>query len=308
MISEYALEPEVLSKPDAIRYFLERFGVDKGRLIADYPKRWASAVYKMWASSLKDVERRRFEVLLQSLDQKVLKGGSDSRLYDKSLDWLLNAEKVQDLNKEPFAAIVASKNPRSHSSVLVADDITDNTPRWRVKDQIVVDRKTSSLARAALPLIMISKEILLIDPYFDPCQATFKNTLRAMIEGLGRRRTRPARIELHCYIHERSGVRFWEDCCTELPNSIPSGLTVSVIRWKVKEGGDRFHRRYVLTERGGLAFEGGLDRGKVGQTTDIYLLKEHLRFRRWKDYQENSEAFEQDTAGPIKIAGTRRFR
>lgn len=306
MIGEYALEPEVLSKPENIRYFLEQFGVHKGRLIADYPKRWSSVVYKMWAGSLKDVERRRFQVLLESISEKVLERASTTRSYNTSLDWLLNAESVQNAGKDPFASIVATENPRSHSAVLIADEITEQTPSWRVKRQVVVKRETSELAKVALPLILISKEILLIEPYFDPCDSKFQSSLRAMIERLGRRPTRPSRIELHCCVHDRSSVRFWEDCRTDLPSLIPSGLSLAVMRWKLKAGGERFHRRYVLTERGGIAFEGGLDRGKAGQTTDIYLLEADVRTRRWKEYQTDSTAFELDTDGPITITGTRK--
>ena len=54
MIKEFALEPDVLADPGNIRYFLEQFDIHKGRLIAEYPKRWASEVHRIAASKLTD--------------------------------------------------------------------------------------------------------------------------------------------------------------------------------------------------------------------------------------------------------------
>lgn len=305
MIFEFALEPEVLSKPESIRYFLEQFDVHKGRLIAEFPKHWSSLVYKMWARQLKPVERKRYGILLESLSDKILASDAD-RPY-VSADWLENAESVQDSNRNPFRAIVAATNPRSHSAVLVADDVDEATPLWHVKRQDKIERKPAEFARVATPLIQISKHILLIDPYFDPCNPTFQSSLRAMLTPLAKRSSTPARIELHCVIHSRSSATFWSDCKTDLPGLIPTGIMVSVIRWTLTPGGERFHRRYVLTERGGLAFEGGLDRGADGQTTDVYILEAALRTERWKEYQSDSTSFARDADGPVKIVGTRRM-
>lgn len=305
MIFEFALEPEVLSKPEGIRYFLEQFDVHKGRLIADFPKHWSRVVYKMWAAQLKSVERMRYSLLLESLSDKVLVGETE-RPY-VSADWLTNAEAVQDSNRQPFRAIVSTTNPRSHSAVLVADEVNEAIPLWHVKRQDKIERKPAEFARVASPLILISKHILLIDPYFDPCNSTFQSSLRTMLAPLTRRNSTPARIELHCVVHPHSSGAFWADCRTDLPAHIPTGLKLAVIRWKSTPGGERFHRRYVLTEKGGLAFEGGLDRGADGQTTDVYNLEAALRAERWKEYQVDSTSFARDSDGPVEIVGTRRM-
>jgi len=126
-----------------------------------------------------------------------------------------------------------------------------------------------------------------------------------MLAPLTKRKSTPARIELHCMIHTHSSVNFWGDCKSDLPGVIPAGIKLSVIRWKVTTGGERFHRRYILTEKGGLAFEGGLDRGADGQTTDVYNLEADLRAERWKEYQVDSTSYARDSAGPLEIIGTR---
>jgi len=297
MIYEYALEPEVLSKPENIRYFLEQFDIHKGRLIADFPRHWTREVYRLCAAKLKNVERRRFQQLLEALSGKVLE--RDTPRPYVGLSWLQNAESIQNAGHDAFHAIVATENPRSHAAVLIADDVNENLPLWHVARQKKVPRHPRDLAMVAAPLIQISKQILLIDPYFDPCDPTYQASIKTMMAPLARRRTTPARVELHCALHRTSSPSFWSDCRSDLPGVIPDGLKVSVIRWNVVEDKERFHRRYILTERGGVAFEGGLDKGKEGQTTDVYILEAELRAERWEEYQETSTAYARDPLVPV---------
>jgi len=77
-----------------------------------------------------------------------------------------------------------------------------------------------------------------------------------------------------------------------LPVKLPAGVQIDFFVWREREGGDRYHRRYVLTERGGIYVEGGLDRGNEGHTTDIGLLAENVFVQRWKEYQRETAAFD----------------
>jgi hypothetical protein len=57
----------------------------------------------------------------------------------------------------------------------------------------------------------------------------------------------------------------------------------------------------VLTERGGIRFDVGLDRGEPGQTTDVSLLNDDLHQKRWSDFQSVSAAF--DKVDDFEIVG-----
>ena len=304
MIHEYALEPTVLDNVADLRYFLENFGVHTGRLIADYPKRWERLVFKIAAQNLKPIERKRFSAKLEQLTHLLLEP-NERRSFDGTKSWLENAELVQK-SAEPFKAIIARENPRNDTDVLVADDLTPETELWKVPRQTKIPRTVNAIVQAAAPLLQISRQILFVEPYFDPCAAANQNVLRGMLRSAQNRTGEIHRIEIHCTQHSKSGVRFWEDCESDLPSYIPAEWEIEVFRWQVAEGTDRFHRRYVLTERGGIAFEGGLDSGRQGQTTDIFLLEESLRKKRWADYQRESNVYQLDADGPKTIKGTMR--
>jgi hypothetical protein len=305
MIREIALDPQVLSHPANIRYFLEQFDVHKGRLIAEFPKRWASEVYRLAAAGLRPMELKRFQVHLEMLDRKLTPHDARRKYDRESKNWLQNAEVVQDEGVCPFDAIVANENPRAHADVLVADEVDETNKNWNVPRQLCAARSSADCVAAAARLLDLSREIILIDPYFDSTQSKWKRMLKAMVSHAATSGLQKSRIELHCCERYGSSKHFWQDCQDELPSWLPRDVEIVVRRWKERPDGERFHRRYLLTERGGLAFEGGLDEGSTNETTDIFLLEETLRLQRWPEYQPNSTVFDADPAGPLRIVGSR---
>lgn len=308
MIKEFALEPEVLAEPGNIRYFLEQFDIHKGRLIAEYPKRWASEVYRLAVRELRPMELKRFQVHLEKLDQKLIPHDSRRAFDRENLTWLQNAEGVQTAGVASFDGIVARQNPRSHADVLIADNVDESQDSWVVPRQICAARTTADCVAAASRILDLSREIIFVDPYFDATDSRWKRMLKALVVHAANSGLKKSRIELQCCIHPKASLHFWQDCRDELPSWIPVGIELVVRRWQARRGGERFHRRYLLTERGGLAFEGGLDEGHANETTDIYLLEETLRQQRWPQYQTGSTVFDEDSVGPLTIVGASRRR
>ena len=60
MLYEYALEPDLLNNWKDFRYFTEKFGVSRGRLLSPFPKRWKRLVYESLANC-GEIERKRIE-------------------------------------------------------------------------------------------------------------------------------------------------------------------------------------------------------------------------------------------------------
>ena len=68
MIYEYALDPALLDNWKDCRFFQQSFGPDKGRLIADYPRKWKRAVLEaIRKSGCGDVEKKRIKEALKHL-------------------------------------------------------------------------------------------------------------------------------------------------------------------------------------------------------------------------------------------------
>jgi len=164
MIHEFALEPTAISNWKDFRYFYDNFGIEHGRLISCFPRKWLKMVYEA-CNECSDMEKKRIEEKLKSMKGNKL--FSFERPYNDNPKntWLKNAEE-QHLNR-PFRAIVSSDNPRNHSEVLIAGDIDESTPLWSVKRGQKVPRTEADLSRCASMLLAISEEVLFVDPHFE---------------------------------------------------------------------------------------------------------------------------------------------
>lgn len=87
-----------------------------------------------------------------------------------------------------------------------------------------------------------------------------------------------------------------------MPSIIPKGLSIRIVRWKERQGGEALHNRYILTDIGGVLFAHGLDRGKEGQQDDVFLMELDQYLLRWQQYAGVSPAFDMADP-PISING-----
>lgn len=298
MIHEFALEPSLLSNWERFRYLTEKFGVCQGRLISRYPKRWKAMVYEA-LDGVSDIERKRIEVKLQGIDDKMQ---ARAHQWDNNQRWLPNAE--CEHGRSPFHAIIANENPNAHRHVLPYDDLDERAPLWSIEREIVVARDASLLAAAVAPLLRIAKSVIFIDPHFDPYKPRVRNTIKTFLEACRTARAGPnlEQVEFHTTFKPEI-VDFAGECLRQLPQRIPIDISLKVIRWRERAGGDGLHNRYILTERGGVRLAWGLDEGSQTQTDDISLLDPVVYRVRWAQYCSIQPAF--DFVDDLVVVGTR---
>lgn len=278
MIHEFAVDPALLCNFERFRYLAEKFGFEQGRLISRYPKRWAKIVYEGLDESVTDVQRKKIEVLLDKIKQeKLIKGRIN---WQESLDWLQNAE--NEHMRHAFHAILAVNNPRSHEVVLPYEDLTEDTPRWATQPQRVVQRQAMVMANTLTPIFRIAKQLVFIDPYFDPCKAGSMRSLKAYLQQCWTISPYP-KIEFHTRFNP--GNKLFQTKCKDLEACIPIGRNITIICWDRQNA--IMHNRYVLTDRGGVSFGWGLDAGESSQTDDATLLARDVYEARWEQYVGN---------------------
>lgn len=294
MLYEFAVEPAALARWGPLWQALEQFGVSHGRLISKFPKNWEKTVYEA-TENCAPVERAALEVRLRALKSKLVPSG---RPYDDKRNWRLNAEPQRGLL--PFHAVIQSDNLEKAAHVLTEQDLHAGEPRWNVLTQRCVARNPDELAACAVALFIVSRQLLFIDPYFSG-KRKFTAVFGAFMQNAHANGRKYNRIEIHT---GESGPfeLLKKDAETWIKPLVPRGVVVTVLRWKERPGGEKFHARYVLTDRGGIRFDVGLDAGEPGQTTDVALLSEDLYAQRWKNFQKESSAYDLD--GEFTIVGT----
>ena len=301
MIHVYAISPELVvawSRREEFRYIRDKFGLGTPRAMLELPKftKWKRAVHEAAVSQqLKTEDMKRLEELFRLLgDRRCQRPDS---LYDELVSWLENAER--EYERKPFAAILAPDNPRSHGAIIVGDRIGDSAdPRWDQPTALTPARTPEALALALSAMLANCRTLHLIDPHFGPENPRHRKVLESLMSVLARNQVVPAVVQIHCL--EKSKREFFESSAKQMAQSLPSGISVRFRRWRQKDGGERLHNRYILTDLGGLALGIGLDAGGAGETDDLMLLSRAQYEYRWTQYVDSNGVFElADEPAPV---------
>ena len=241
------------------------------------------------SKSFPEVQQHTMIERLKRIKPKLVRS---QREYDSSRTWQKNAYAQQGMR--PFRAIIQSDNPYERPDVLCPIDLWDGNDLWHVDPQLRIARtrygRMCGNAGAVKSRVAVHRSALLSGA--------------ALREGLSRMPSsdvcqggRFRRIEVH--ISGTKRCAFGDSCVlNRFSSRLPSGVKVDLCFWNVLDRGERLHSRYVLTDLGGLAFEGGLDEGTEGETTDVYLLDEKLWRSRYDNFKEGSDALSYSTEYP----------
>lgn len=233
MLHEYALDPQVISRWQAFRYFIDQFGVHQGRMIARFPKSWKRLVYEA-TSRCSEIERKRIEEGLTQINSKIL---PSSRAYAGLVTWLENAETQHAL--KPFHAIITCDSPNCATPILIADEVCETTELWNVPSQIRVPRAAPEMAQRVHSFLAASQEILFVDPHFNPRAQRFRRSLEHFLQRSVNLSRQLKRVEYHLKYDDGkpSTNDFIDQCRSKLPALLPEGVELKLIRWMERPGG-----------------------------------------------------------------------
>jgi len=278
MLHEYAVEPGLLKNWSDFRFFVGQFGIEHGRLISRFPKKWKRLVYES-LGQCPAVEKARIEEGLRRIDRRLLVRTHD---WNHLLTWRRNAE--QEHGKRPFRALLAASNPNSHPAVIVGADVddtidytglaaTDSRLLWKAQRSRIVQRDAASMAQAVDLLLQQCGKVLFVDKHFGPENVRHRLPLESFLLTIARRNTAAASVTVEVHTGDKSTSAFFQaECMRQLPAVVPTGMNVRLVRW----ASDDLHNRFVLTDCGGVAFLEGLDQyAGSGRQEDVVAVLDH---------------------------------
>jgi hypothetical protein len=299
MFYEYALEPTVICSWERARYFLDAVGPWKGRFLAKLPKTWARAVLD--GLTCGDVEKKRIEAKLEQVIRNRCFSLRVVGEFRPTISWLDNA-RAEHARRE-FRAIIAAVGSGG-PPVLDAGSVDESEPLWRVEQGQLVARDSAVIAQAVGHLLAVSRHLLVIDPYFRANHPTKSDVLSACCLVLP---PTGSRVDVHAALGGERDPTYDQakaDALRLLPRILPTGLTATVSFWLPRNGGQRLHNRYLLTEVGGVQFGDGIERGAAGQYDRVSIVEDPSRIQIWNDFMGAVPSF--DPAGaPFAVKGTR---
>lgn len=281
MLYEYAVEPEALRNWESLRFFLDKFGVGSGRLLAKYPRAWEQMVLGACCEA-KPAARLRYIEGLVVLKQRLSK---TKRPYDEKKAWLRNAEAAH--RSEPFRAIIIDSGEPTGDHELKAVEISDDTKLWSVPSDGMVARKANELGQLLAPLLHHASEVLFVDPYFSG-KGDFGRPLAAFLAEVRKGKT-PHTVQYH--LSAKATPEYFAHDLEKLRPflRLEGHDKIDFIRWSCLPEGENLHPRYILTNRGGITIDYGLDEG--AGTTNWTRLSEPLWKERKQQFALDSTAF-----------------
>jgi hypothetical protein len=293
MLREYAVEPSLIADYASARYFLEKFGFDRGRILAQFPKSWLRIVYD--SLRCKPVEKKKVEMLLARVKSGALARRPGS-VFDPARSWLEQAlEEDARAATMAFAAILADGVERP-PKVANGHVIDESDHRWVAATDRVVPRTAKEMAHATHLLLCVSTHVRFIDPYFDGSRRDRTEPILAFIaSAMSSSRNHSAPVfEIHAANPNDKSAGFIREGLRQFAARLPADVSVTFTQWAERPGGDQFHNRYVLTDVGGAEFGAGLDQ-KLGQATDrVSLLSVAARKQLWSRFDPTSQTYLMD--------------
>lgn len=305
MIHAFALEPELVAtwgRRAEYRFVYDKFGLGTPRAMLELPSftKWKRAVCAAAERlNLSQEDMARLTELFRIFGEH--KCRRPEAVYDGLLSWLENGEREHD--RRAFAGILAAKNPRGHHAVLLADTLDQTATRWSCPTGVTTSRTPEALSAALSAMLVNCRELHLVDPHFGPENARHRKILEALLEVLVANGSAPELVRVHCLA--KSTSHFFAEEASKMAIRLPFGIKVQFRRWKERDGGDRLHNRYALTDLGGVSLGIGLDVGAKGETDDLLLLPHEQYINRWAQYAMEDGSFElSDT--PATVQGKKR--
>ncbi len=325
MLYPYAIEPDALVTWDKCRHILDLMGFQHGRAIAGYPsrKRWKALVRAACRENtdLGDRDRRR---ILRKLDQsnaKMIRLGRpddyDGAIMPAEQGWIRNAVARQAVARE-FYAILATRNPEGHPDVVLEEDVDESHEKLAVPREVPVLREPAALAAHVGTLVRNSRQLMLVDPHFDPSVSRWRPVVRACLALAAQAIHGTLRAEVHTLARRAtpsvqdgpSSEEFERRCRSNVPGMLRAGVgSVRICRWRIRgDAPDDFHARYILTDRGGYRLDKGLDL-EPGKVQPVGLLDDQEWKRIREGFGDDSPFFDKDgefTVTADRATGRRR--
>lgn len=263
----FAADPGVFLHPSDLRFALEKFGPETGRYLGEYPIDWVSRVERS-VPVVTPVEQARISTFLRRAIERLKLIPNRSFPFDPRRSWEDNA---LELLKPPYprfdAVIIGHEN--SQSAVLTLDSL--DLPPTAEEKIVGVPRE---FVRVCKTITLFSPEIVMVDPYANPCKHNVASVLRPLLQQLARGRCE--RVLICARYDSVIGAR--QSTQNELHESLrklradaqlPLTCSLQYALFEDDQSDSRMHARYLFSIKGGVRLDQGFQKLPSGRKVDV---------------------------------------
>lgn len=307
---EIALEPESIEDLKDLGLLDRIFGFEHGRLIAAFPAKpeatgsWGKLLLRHLFASLPCEKHKEIEIRLDQMLPKLIWRSRNRSKLAPGQKWfdLASAE-----NTEREFSCLIGKGERCHPKwvpfqKLYAPD--DSVPTCLSGPVHFCDamKDPETFLRELEPLLFTANRVSFIDPHFNPVDPDpgnsrrWRRTAKKLADCFRHASRLTADIRFHTEYNAKveklfsSGADgFVQSIAETISEYFPPTTTLSITAWAQREEGIKFHARYIITDKAGVALDYGSDLG-INRRTDIALMPFEFAKRRLKEFIKGDDS------------------
>lgn len=270
MIRSFALHPKAVRDGSiaGLVAFMQKLGVENGRLLAELPMDWAAAALAELDGAVdgNTGDGRHAREIVHHLRLHTYLRDPRHR-FDPSRGWednvLFNSNGLSAVFV-PEADVPRSRIPRAAA---LSEVVTATPDYWAVQRECEFDATVSKVVDSLVSLASLDDTRLVIfDPYFDPSQDRYASVVKALVARAPRVQT----VRIHCSAATKKGGKpqneeEWRDLIRSVDWGVTIGRRIVFTRWdaglrqrdgkQVTTGNP--HDRWAVNAWGGVALSRG---------------------------------------------------
>ena len=238
---------------------IEKFGLDRGRLISCLPTKWLREVADaVEASDFTELQRMKVDEKLRWAKKHAV-SVYGRPLKDAIGDWNANTISAQEAGH--VKDVVASEFPTNHTGVIKFSELTDDHVSFGAPTSWEVPRTTEGIISALAPFLKECRTILIVDPYFHGGMGgpNYADPIGSILDTISQYGVGRVKCQVHFKtINKNPDLNDYETDANRLfSRRIPAELSLELFEWTENVTGIQFHDRHPLTERDGITLGAG---------------------------------------------------
>jgi len=276
----HSSEPTLFENSSDIRLLLNYFGHFTGRYLNTYPRNWLELLKShindlQESGKLNDNQKKK---ALEYINGAMKEGAFVAKNfhYSENNTWIQNAKNI--LSDDIESIIVHRGSPEANDIKIV--DFDDFEPEISCDERIRAIKE--EYLRVCQPILRSSPEIILIDPYLNPCSRYVEDVLAEFLKFIGKTKKcqsiviwsryreviidKPGNNDFRCLSMDKL-----EEKLTDLIqlNNIQHDFELRMYLLDDYHLSERLHDRFLLSLKGGIELSRGFQTQNKGRKVKV---------------------------------------
>lgn len=280
----FAADPESCENSADLRFLLGNFGPHAGRYLADYPATWTDEI-KRRCDELGPLEGERAKALIRRARENAVLLRKAALPWDEGARWIDNFRTVAKVRPGEFEMGIVPRTGTG-SDVVTIDDL-ELSP---TADESI-EAVAREYVRVSRTLLLLSPELVLVDPYLNPCKKDRQDVISEMLATAAKGKCRAVTVWARDSNIIGDRQNSWDEVREAVGTILhsacwPEDRKFSLVMVDDATCKSKMHPRYLLSIKGGIRFDQGFQRLPKGRRNDVSPLGKSLHGEVLKTYYE----------------------